>query len=214
MLPIREVITSRTSMPRIRSTSISLELMRVVLAAAVPVWLASAVLLYKVRVDRRALIQRDAGATVRALMVAVDRDLASAQATASALVVSPYLRSGELARFYEQSKATLNPKIATNIVLSDASGRQLLDTLRPYGAALPAARESGPAAAGVCQWPACDFRPVYRGCQAPASRQHRCSSDAGWQGRLRPFDRFLPGAADRHTASGGIAGALGRVDFR
>ena len=70
-------------------------------------------------------------------MVAVDRDLASAQATASALVVSPYLRSGELARFYEQSKATLNPKIATNIVLSDASGRQLLDTLRPYGAALP-----------------------------------------------------------------------------
>ena len=82
MLPIREVITSRTSMPRIRSTSISLELMRVVLAAAVPVWLASAVLLYQVRVDRRALIQRDAGATVRALMVAVDRDLASAQATA------------------------------------------------------------------------------------------------------------------------------------
>ena len=65
-----------------RSTTIRAELTRVVLAAALPVWLASAVLLYEDQADDRALIERDARATARALMVAIDRDLASARTAA------------------------------------------------------------------------------------------------------------------------------------
>ena len=67
-----------------RSTTIRAELTRVVLAAALPVWLASAVLLYEDQADDRALIERDARATARALMVAIDRDLPSARTAAQA----------------------------------------------------------------------------------------------------------------------------------
>jgi len=49
-------------MARARSTTIRAELTRVVLAAALPVWLASAVLLYEDQADDRALIERDARA--------------------------------------------------------------------------------------------------------------------------------------------------------
>ena len=100
-------MADETFVGRARSTSIRALLTRVVLAAALPVWLASALLLYEVHADRRALIERDAGATARAVMVAVDRELASALATALALAVSPYLLSDDLGAFYVQATVTL-----------------------------------------------------------------------------------------------------------
>jgi len=120
-----------------RSTTIRAELTRVVLAAALPVWLASAVLLYEDQADDRALIERDARATARALMVAVDRDLASARTAAEVLATSPYLLSGDLGAFYAQAKAILPTSGGNDLVLSDASGQEMLNTLRPYGEELP-----------------------------------------------------------------------------
>ena len=120
-----------------RSTTIRAELTRVVLAAALPVWLASAVLLYEDQADDRALIERDARATARALMVAIDRDLASARTAAQVLATSPYLISGDLDAFYAQAKATLPTSGGNDLVLSDASAQEVLNTLRPYGEKLP-----------------------------------------------------------------------------
>ncbi len=120
-----------------RSTTIRAELTRVVLAAALPVWLASAVLLYEDQADDRALIERDARATARALMVAIDRDLASARTAAQVLATSPYLISGDLDAFYAQAKATLPTSGGNDLVLSDASAQEVLNTLRPYGEQLP-----------------------------------------------------------------------------
>jgi two-component system, sensor histidine kinase and response regulator len=126
-----------TLVVRARPTNVRSVLTRVVLAAALPVWLASALLLYKVQADGHALIERDAGATARALMVAVDRDLASAEAAALVLAESPYLLSNDLGAFYAQANAILRSNIGNNFVLTDASGQQVLNTLRPYGEPLP-----------------------------------------------------------------------------
>lgn len=125
-------------MPRARSTSVRSELIRVALAAALPVWFASALLLWKVHADNRALIERDAAATARAVMVAVDRDLAAARGEALALATSPLLTASDLRGFHQQAKRTLAATgSGDNVVLTDAFGQQLLNTLRDYGEPLP-----------------------------------------------------------------------------
>ena len=124
-------------MARPHSTSIGSELIRVVAAAALPVWVAAALLLYKVHADDRTLVERDAATTARVLTAAVDRDVAAARATAIALATSPYLVSGDLAAFHQQASRVLASGTGSNIILTDASGQQVLNTLRDYGQSLP-----------------------------------------------------------------------------
>ncbi len=113
--------------------TIRAELMRVVLAATLPVWLALAAVLYEDQMDERALIERDASATARSLMVAFDRELASAKTAALVLATSPDLQSDDLRAFYGQASAILGSTGANNIVLRDGSGQPMLNTLIPYG---------------------------------------------------------------------------------
>jgi two-component system, sensor histidine kinase and response regulator len=121
----------------VRSPTIGSQLTRVVLAAALPVWLASALLLYQVQVESRALIERDAAATARALMVAVDRDLASAETAALVLSYSPDLASGDLVAFHARASKLMGSGIGNNVVLTDALGQQVLNTVKPFGEPLP-----------------------------------------------------------------------------
>ena len=120
-----------------RSTTIRAELTRVVLAAALPVWLASAVLLYEDQADDRALIERDARATARALMVAIDRDLASARTAAQVLATSPYLISGDLDAFSAQAKGDSADEWRQRSRARRSVAQEVLNTLRPYGEQLP-----------------------------------------------------------------------------
>ena len=73
----------------------------------------------------------------RALAQTVDRELASAQAALLALASSPYLASGDLAAFHRQAQDAIRELPGDTFVLSDASGQQLVNTLRPFGEALP-----------------------------------------------------------------------------
>jgi diguanylate cyclase (GGDEF)-like protein len=75
--------------------------------------------------------------TARALMFTIDMELANAQATLLALATSPHLDSNDFPAFYAQAKEVLRDQIATNIVLTDAGGQQLINTLRPVGEPLP-----------------------------------------------------------------------------
>ena len=110
----------------------------VVLATALPVWLAAAVLFYQAHVDARALVERDAGASARAVMESVDRDLAAAEAVGHTLATSQSLLAGDLARFYVRAKNAIERSgIGNNVVLTDASGQQVLNTLQPLGQPLP-----------------------------------------------------------------------------
>jgi two-component system cell cycle sensor histidine kinase PleC len=114
------------------------EFLLVVLATALPVWLASAVLLYNAEIDARALVDRDAGAAARSVIVAVDRDVAAATVLAETLATSQSLLEGDLARFYVRANNAIQRSgIGSNVVLSDASGQQVLNTLQPFGQPLP-----------------------------------------------------------------------------
>jgi signal transduction histidine kinase len=122
---------------RYRTPTIRSQLTRVVIAAALPLWLASALLLYQVQREERALIERDAAAAARTVMVAVDRDLASAETAAQVLAESPYLLSDELFAFYAKAGVVARSNFGSNVVLSDATGQQVLNTMRPFGDSLP-----------------------------------------------------------------------------
>jgi diguanylate cyclase (GGDEF)-like protein len=115
-------------------------LILLVMACIVPGWLmAVALLLYNYHQDRARLIQ-ESMATARAVMSAVDRDLAGTQAAMFALATSPHLDSNDLAAFYAQALEVLKTQNAYNILLIDPAYQQRLNTLRPFGSKLP----SGP----------------------------------------------------------------------
>jgi diguanylate cyclase (GGDEF)-like protein len=108
-----------------------------VLASAIPaVVLAAALLAYEHRRERGRL-ERDTIATARALVNAVDRELLGITVAAQVLSTSQRAQAGDLAAFYSQAQEVVAKGIGANVVLSDATGRQVMNTLRPLGEALP-----------------------------------------------------------------------------
>jgi diguanylate cyclase (GGDEF)-like protein len=110
-----------------------------VTACVLPALLMAMVLIpYSYQREKSQLV-RDSIATARALAFAVDKELASAEAALLALATSPHLDSNDFSAFYAQAQDVLRDQIATNIVLTDASGQQRINTLRPLGEPLPGA---------------------------------------------------------------------------
>jgi len=72
----------------------------------------------------------------RAFSSEVDRQLLSAEAALRALATSPQLAGGDLAAFYQQSTAVADQHGA-RIVLADAAGHQVFNTIFPFGTPLP-----------------------------------------------------------------------------
>lgn len=108
-----------------------------VVAVVMPTVMTTAALVYQAYDRERVSGERTRIETARALMQAVDRELSSAQGMLQALVTSPYLTSGDMATFYAQATEALQYRPNNNFVLSDASGQQLINTLRPFNAVLP-----------------------------------------------------------------------------
>ena len=107
------------------------------LASAAPaVLLTAGLLAYEHQRDRETL-ERDTIATARALVNAVDRELVAITVAAQVLATSQRAQTGEFAAFYPQAQEVVAKHIGANVVLSDASGRQVMNTLRPLGEALP-----------------------------------------------------------------------------
>ncbi|MGV1757244.1 diguanylate cyclase domain-containing protein [Rhizobium sp. A22-96] len=121
--------------PTIRSSLISL-----VMACIIPAGLAEAGLAYhSFRVEQQQLLD-DTLATARALTGALDRQMLAAQGALVALATSPALTSGDHRTFYDQAKEVQDQQQADNVVLSEPSGQQIINTLVPYGTALPMSR--------------------------------------------------------------------------
>jgi hypothetical protein len=112
-------------------------LLALVLAVLLPLLSFAGILLwYEVRRDyaqhRRGLLD-----TAQALALAVDRERAAAQAVLEALADSPLLDAADWRAFYDHSVATAARYPGAWIVLFAPSGQQVINTLRPFGAALP-----------------------------------------------------------------------------
>lgn len=114
-------------------------LLALVLACLLPGVLgASALLAWQYR-QTRAQLEQTTVLTARAMMQSVDHHVLRVLAVAQALSTSDVLVAGDLGRFYAEARATLDEVgLGTTIVLRDQAGRQLLNTLVPWGKPIPA----------------------------------------------------------------------------
>ncbi|NDP40942.1 MAG: diguanylate cyclase [Rhodoferax sp.] len=118
--------------PTIRSRLILL-----VMACILPAALLVAALISYGYDQGRAQLVRESMSTARAMMSAVDMELASTQSALLALATSPYLASNDLPAFYAQATDALKNLDVDNVVLFDQNGQQVLNTLLPLGSKLP-----------------------------------------------------------------------------
>ena len=96
--------------------------------------IAAALLLWRAGEERGALRQQALRRPV-ALSRALDQEVAAMNYLLKGLSTSPALRTGDLKAFYDQLMATPVPE-GSWLILHDLEG-QVLNTLRPFGAALP-----------------------------------------------------------------------------
>jgi hypothetical protein len=113
-------------------------LLWLVTASIVPAALLAVALIgYDYYERERARLVSDSLATARAMGAAVDAELSGVRSALLALATSPALAADDLAGFQAQAMSALKDQSFLNIVLIDASDRQLVNTLRPFGDTLP-----------------------------------------------------------------------------
>lgn len=110
----------------------------VLMAAAIllPVVLAAAIAMHKIREGEREAALRGLRETVRATALIVDREVQGSLFALKALGNSTHLETGNLRAFYDQA-AALNRAPDVWTLLLDADGQQLLNTVLPFGSPLP-----------------------------------------------------------------------------
>jgi PAS domain S-box-containing protein len=120
-----------------RRSSIRRRLASLVVACVLPVWIAAGFLIYYNYQSRRALTEQRMLETARALTMVVDRELSNMQSDLRVLATSRSLASGDLPAFYHRARFALEAHPDAVIVLSDATGQQLVNTFLPFGELLP-----------------------------------------------------------------------------
>jgi PAS domain S-box-containing protein len=121
--------------------SIQARLVWIVLILAAPALVGLVAIALGLYQHERDQIAQSTLATVRALVSALDQDLAGTTAAAQVLAESPSLSSGDLAEFYREAKRVLPLLGASAVVLADAGGQQIINTRVSYGMPLPARAE-------------------------------------------------------------------------
>lgn len=114
-----------------------------VLVCVLPATVATMLLVYYSYERERERMEQTTIQTARAMMLAVDRELSSAEAALYALSTSGFLLSGQLSEFQQQAQRALQGWPDVGLAVSDRAGRQLVNTLERGGAALP--RHGNPA---------------------------------------------------------------------
>lgn len=117
--------------------SVRVCLFMLVCACIVPAVLVATGLVYQNYDLQRDRIARDAIVLARNFAVMLDREFAGVESGLRVLATSPDLVAGDLARFHQRATDALKYQIVNNYVLTDRSGRQLLNTLQPFGKPLP-----------------------------------------------------------------------------
>lgn len=126
---------------RRRAASIRSLLVLLAVLYAASACLPAAYLIWSAYRTERRTIEKHSVETVRALSLALDGEFGRVIASLQALATSPSLEKPDLPRFRDQALQVVSAYPDSAIVLSDASGHQLMNTLRPIGEELP--RRSG-----------------------------------------------------------------------
>jgi signal transduction histidine kinase/CheY-like chemotaxis protein len=123
--------------PHLHQRTIRFWLTCLVIGCVLPAVLGSAFLFIISYQQQRTILERNTIATARALMQAIDAELFGAQSALQVLAASRRLATGDLASFYLQASDAL-PNIGGNyITITDSTGRQRINTLKPFGEPLP-----------------------------------------------------------------------------
>jgi diguanylate cyclase (GGDEF)-like protein/PAS domain S-box-containing protein len=113
-------------------------LLWLVLACLLPGVAGTSVLYVADYFDGRSRLEQDTILTARVLIQSVDAQLLKTQAVAQALSSAGALPKHDYARFHQRAKELLaTTGVGSNVVLSDRSGQQLVNTLRGFGQPLP-----------------------------------------------------------------------------
>ncbi len=132
-MPVASKSASRTP----RSRSIRGILVGIVIACVVPGWLGMAALIQAVYTSERERTAQDLIVTARAIALALDGYLLFTRTTLEVMGTAPDLQSGDLAAFHKRISALAGKLPGNNILLTDRSGQQLINTFMPFGASLP-----------------------------------------------------------------------------
>jgi len=120
-----------------RTSSIRSRLTFLVLAYIIPASILAVMLVsYDYQITRAGLV-KNAEVAARATALAVDSEFAILESNLLVLATSPSLANQDLATFYAQATEVGRIQGVNNIVLSDMVGKQYVNTLLPFGAALP-----------------------------------------------------------------------------
>jgi signal transduction histidine kinase len=125
------------SAPRRHPYTIRTMLVWAAVAWMVPVWVVIALGIWTFYQHEREHVAKSTISIARALMAAVDRDLAGKIGAAEVMATSTRLASGDLEAFQQKATEVLPLLFASNVVVIDPSGAQLVNTLQPYGEPLP-----------------------------------------------------------------------------
>lgn len=112
------------------------QLLLLVLSVLIPAFLASAWGVWYVYSDEQKSQEKNLLETARSFATVVDNDLRIREATLRTLANSTVLEQGDIREFYQFAKS-MAPTPESTIILRHASGRQLMNTRRPYGEVLP-----------------------------------------------------------------------------
>jgi two-component system NarL family sensor kinase len=127
-------VPPRGGLPSLRGR-VALTFTAVVLLACV----VAAALLFSNALTERTAIRDRAQSTAIALSFGSDQEVAAGNSLLKGLSSSPALNAGDTKGFYDQLKATPIPE-GSWLILQDLDG-QVLNTLRPFGTALPRHRD-------------------------------------------------------------------------
>jgi diguanylate cyclase (GGDEF)-like protein len=103
----------------------------------IPAAIVGAVLVYSTYMVQRQAVEQQTTLLAQAVMADLEREMAVMESALRILATSEELSSGDLKRFHQRARDALAPGIALNYVVVDNQGRQMLNTLVPYGATLP-----------------------------------------------------------------------------
>ena len=108
-----------------------------VLACVLPATLVCIALTVSVYQLQRQQVQQNTLLMARSVLSDLEREFAVIESGMKVLATSDELASGDLRTFHKRARDALAPGIVYNYILTDAKGRQVLNTLLPYGSALP-----------------------------------------------------------------------------
>lgn len=108
-----------------------------VLVCVLPLALVCMLLLVSLYQIQREHVQQGTLLTAQSVLSELEREIAVIESGMKVLATAEELASGNLRGFHQRARDALAPGTVYNYILTDREGRQVLNTLLPFGSALP-----------------------------------------------------------------------------